>query len=92
MSTTFKEKLLLFPTDYNSLPSPNRLLNKIIIKGKSFQNPFTEDKLSALEGDVSDEDEAAEMDKTEILKNTGYGTGDATTLKLFEAFFAVPKN
>ena len=61
MKNVFGSTLLTEPLDVSAteLPSPNQLKNKILIKGKSFNKTLVHVQNDD-EGDVSEEDEAAE--------------------------------
>lgn len=74
MVDIFGDLLYSDPRNENSssLPSPASLRNKILIKGKKLKKHLEEDEDD--EGDVSDEDEAADIDaeyKVCIFRLTG---------------------
>ncbi|KAM6338674.1 1-phosphatidylinositol 4,5-bisphosphate phosphodiesterase delta-1 [Podargus strigoides] len=86
MTTILQDMLLVAPVDGNrsQFPSPEQLKGKILVKGKKLsrqEDPTTTNGNSLEAEDVSDEDEAAEIEdesvKTEIQQK-----GKSDTLKL----------
>ncbi|XP_077997508.1 1-phosphatidylinositol 4,5-bisphosphate phosphodiesterase delta-4-like isoform X2 [Glandiceps talaboti] len=65
MNDIFKDKVYKTPvtSDMKALPSPEKLKGKILIKGKKLKD-------NNIDGDVSDEDEAADIDSEEVKKET----------------------
>ena len=74
MEETFEDLLYKGPRDEDRahLPSPADLMRKILVKGKKLKKHLEEVEEGDDEGEVSDEDEAADLDDEHKVCGYGY--------------------